>query len=128
MSLLTRPASPYPPPIESYEIHLQYPETLQTGEYEVFAGFAIETLDQVPVELGLKILPAGDYALFTLRGEQIRGDEPFVDRWLTESGCRLVAPVYIQRYDQRFKGLDQLADSEIDLLVPIIQARSDDRP
>lgn len=127
MSLLSRPASPYPPPIESYEIHLQYPETLQTGEYEVFAGFAIETLDRVPVELSLKILPEADYAIFTLRGEQIQNDEPLVDRWLAESGCRLVDPVYIQRYDQRFKGLDQIADSEIDLLVPVIQARCDDQ-
>lgn len=128
MSLLSRPGSPYPHhPAESYEIHLQYPETLQTGEYEVFVGFTIEALDHVPVELGLKVLPEADYAIFTLRGEQIRCEEPFIDGWLAESGYRLVTPVYIQRYDQRFKGLDQLADSEIDLLVPVIQANSDDQ-
>jgi predicted transcriptional regulator YdeE len=128
MRLLTQPDSPFPPPAESYEIHLQSTETAQTGEYEVFAGFVIETLDRVPVEMCLKILPEADYALFTLRGEQIQGDESVVDDWLAESGCRLVAPVYIQRYDQRFKGLDQLAASEIDLLVPILRANTNDRP
>lgn len=127
MRILSTPDSGYGFPTESYEIHLQYPETPQTGEYEVFVGFAIETLDRVPVELCLKILPESDYAIFTLRGEQIHGDEPLIDRWLATSDYQLVRPIYVQRYDQRFKGLDRLAESEIDLMVPVVQAHYDER-
>ncbi len=116
---LTSPANPYPQPSVSYEIHLQNHETPRTGEFEVFAGFEIPDLARVPPELCVKVLPAGDYALFTLRGDQIVSDEPIFDCWANTSGYRQAFPFFAQRYDARFKGLDRLAESELDVLVPV---------
>lgn len=119
------PVKQHPP--KSYEIHLQNQQTPQTGEYEVFVGFEAPELDQVPVELCLKILPACEYAVFTLSGDAIQMDEPIIDRWLTENGYTMAFPLFVQRYDERFKGLDRLDESELDVLAPILRVDSDDR-
>jgi predicted transcriptional regulator YdeE len=108
-----------PDPSVSYEVHLQNHETSRTGEFEVFVGFEVKSPENVPVELCLKILPAGDYAVFTRRGEQIHSDEPVIDQWFAASGHQPAHTFFVQRYDARFKGLDRLAESEVDLLVPI---------
>lgn len=108
-----------PNPGVSYEVHLQNHETGRTGEFEVFVGFEVTDIAHIPVELCLKILPAGDYAVFTLRGEQIHSDAPILDDWFAASGRRPAHAFFAQRYDARFKGLDRLAESELDLLVPI---------
>ena len=113
-------------PSVTYEVHLMNHKTPQTGEFEVFVGFEISDMNQVPVELCLKILPEADYAVFTLSGEQIHSDEPIVDSWLTTSGYRQAFSFSAQRYDQRFKGLDRLNESTLDVLVPIIRANPDD--
>ena len=115
-------------PSRSYEIHLQNHQTHQTGEFEVFVGFDIPNLDQVPVELCLKFLPEGEYAVFTLQGEAIQMDEPIIDRWLKDNGYTMASPLFVQRYDERFKGLDHLAESELDVLVPILRVGANDRP
>jgi len=114
-------------PTVSYEIHLQNPETLQTGEYEVFVGFKIDDVNTVPVELCLKILPEGTYAIFTLRGEQIQSDEPLIEQWLADAGYRQAFPFFAQCYDQRFKGVDRIAESALDILVPVVRTESDDQ-
>lgn len=124
---LSQPEHPFGHPTQSYEIHLQNHETAQTGEYEVFVGFEVSDLDQVPVELCLKILPKGEYAVFTLRGEAVQSDECIIDQWLASNGYRMAHQLFIQRYDERFKGLDRLSESELDLLVPVQRDDSDDR-
>ena len=57
-----------------YEVHIEHAETAQTGEYEVFVGLEVEKLEDVPVEMAVKILPPTTYAVFTLEGEQITSD------------------------------------------------------
>ena len=108
-----------PMPGIMYEIHLQHADTMQTGEYEGFVGFEIDALADLPLALCAKVLPASDYVLFTLRGEQIRMEEPFIDAWLATAAYEIAVPVYIQRYDERFKGLDRIAESELDFLIPV---------
>ena len=120
------PNCPYPLPTISYEVHLQNHETPRTGEFEVFVGFEVQAFNSVPVELCVKILPEADYAIFTLRGEQIRSDEPIIDRWLASAGYQMAFSFFIQRYDQRFKGLDRLDESELDFLIAVRRTNSDD--
>lgn len=110
---------PYPPPPVSYEILLETRETPQTGEFEVFVGFEVQDVHAVPLELSIKVLPETDYAVFTLRGEAIRMSEPLVDTWLKTADYKRAFPFIMQRYDARFKGLDHLEDSEMDLLIPV---------
>ena len=108
-------------PVVMYEIHLEHPETPQTGEHEVFVGLEIEQFEQVPVELTAKILPATSYAVFTLQGEQIISDwsKMVHEDWLPGSGYQTSYPYGMQGYDERFKGVENIAESEIELYIPI---------
>lgn len=104
-----------------YEVHVYHEETQQTGEFEVFVGLEVETLDDVPLELTVKILPPATYAVFTLVGEQIVSDWSktiFAD-WLPAAGYEGEASHGIQRYDERFKGLDPIDESVLEVYIPV---------
>jgi AraC family transcriptional regulator len=103
-----------------YEVHVEHPETAQTGEFEVFCGVEVERLEDVPVELTCKVLPPTTYAVFTLRGEQITSDwNRYVAEWMSRSGYQRAHPYGFQRYDERFKGLDQIEGSVLEVYVPV---------
>ena len=62
--------------------------------------------------------------------DQIVADRPQVVGKLKPTASddyEIAVPAFIQRYDERFKGLDRLAESELDLLVPVQRADPDDR-
>jgi predicted transcriptional regulator YdeE len=105
----------------AYEVHIEHEETARTGEYEVFVGLEVERLEGVPVELTAKILPPATYAVFTLRGEQITSDwhTLIVAEWMLRTGYESAHPYGFQRYDERFKGLDQIEDSVLEAWVPV---------
>ena len=108
-------------PSTGYEVHLEHAETPHKGHFEVFVGLEIDQVADVPVELVVKILPAATYAVFTLAGEQILSDWPrqIYHDWLPGSGYQPAYNFSFQFYDARFKGMDQLAESVIDVYVPI---------
>jgi predicted transcriptional regulator YdeE len=66
-------------------------------------------------------LPACKYAVFTFRGEEIAGDwsAAIYADWMPGSGYEQAHPYSFQLYDHRFKGVDSLADSVLDVYVPI---------
>ncbi len=105
-----------------YEFHVYSPETLQTGEFEVFTGVEIAYTDGLPLEVVAKLLPAARYAIFTLSGEEIISDwEWQVDNvWLPELGAHRRMTFSFQRYDARFKGMDRIAESELDVYIPLL--------
>jgi predicted transcriptional regulator YdeE len=105
----------------AFEVHIYHQETLQTGEFEVFVGMEVQDLDGIPIELSIKILPPVTYAVFTLVGEQITADwsSLIYTGWLPESGYELVADYGIQRYDERYKGVDRTAESVLEFHVPV---------
>ena len=107
-----------------YEVHLETEETAQKGHYEVFVGLEIDRLEDVPVQVLLKTLPPTTYAVFTLEGQQITSDWPntIYRHWLPGSGYQAGHSYMVQVYDQRFKGLDKLDESVMDVLVPIQKA------
>jgi AraC family transcriptional regulator len=105
-----------------YEIHVEHYETAQTGEFEVFCGVEVQRLEDVPVELTCKVLPATTYAVFALRGEQITSDwNKLVAEWMSRSGYQRAYLYGFQRYDERFKGLDQIEESVLDVYLPVVK-------
>jgi len=104
-----------------YEVHILHPESGETGEYEVFTGFEAADPSVTPPELLVKVLPACSYAVFTLKGEEITSDwyQKIYQSWMPGSGYREAYPYSFQLYDRRFKGMDRLEDSVIDLYIPV---------
>ena len=105
----------------AYEVHIYHQETLQTGEFEVFVGMEVQELDRIPIEFSVKILPPTTYAVFTLVGEQITADwsQLIFQGWLPQSGYQPVGDYGIQRYDERYKGVDRTAESVLEFYVPV---------
>ncbi len=108
-------------PNVALEIHLYTEETAEKGLFEVFVGVRVSRLEDVPLECTVKMLPATDYAICTLHGDEITSDwgKLIYQDWLPASGYRSAADYAIQAYDARFKGLDQIAGSVLDVYVPV---------
>lgn len=103
-----------------YELHIYHPDTPTTGEFEVFVGFEAARIDGIPLELSIKLLPPSRYAVFTLQGQQIASDwSKMLQDWADRTGHRLANTHSIQRYDDRFKGLDRLDESTLDAYIPL---------
>lgn len=105
----------------SYELHITHDETLEKGHYEVFVGIQSPTIEDLPPQLSVKVLPAGQYAAATLRGSEITSDwaQGIYQEWLPKAGYVPVHDFMYELYDQRFKGLDQLDHSEVDIYIPV---------
>lgn len=105
----------------AYEVHVYHPETPQTGEFEVFVGLEVAALEDVPLEMTVKALPPATYAVFTLVGQQIVSDWYMLvfGEWLPAAGLEGEHSHSIQRYDERFKGLDPIADSVLEVYIPV---------
>ena len=108
-------------PDSYYEVHLDSDERMTTGNYEVFVGTAVSDLENIPTSALVKVLPATTYAVFTLQGEQITSDwhQLIYHDWLPNSGYDIALGYSIQLYDHRFKGMDKLAESTLDVYMPI---------
>lgn len=104
-----------------YEVHITHAETAEKGHFEVFVGVEIAQLEDLPVEMSVKMLPSTTYAVFTLKGKQITSDWPrmIYQEWMPGSGYEEAYRYTFQLYDQRFKGLDELDASALDVYVPI---------
>jgi predicted transcriptional regulator YdeE len=103
-----------------YEIHIYHDETASKGHYEVFVGIEVGQLEDVPVETLVKVLPPARYAVFNLRGQQITSDwHLLIEEWMSKEGYQQAHNYGFQYYDSRFKGLERIDESEIDVYVPI---------
>jgi predicted transcriptional regulator YdeE len=103
-----------------YEVHIRGEETEKTGFYEVFVGMEVLEVEKVPVELLIKVLPKSTYAVLTLHGSQIMADwDDEIGQWLKQNKYQAAFPFMFQYYDERFKGMDLIEESEIDFYVPI---------
>lgn len=103
-----------------YEVHLYTEETPKTGAFEVFVGES-SLWESVPLNLVTKDLPGGQYLVLTLTGDQITGDCEQAAMEAAKQVGKTPDPRYvILRYDHRFKGMDRLAESELDVLIPVV--------
>jgi len=103
-----------------YEVHIRGEESEETGFYEIFVGMEILEAEKIPVDLLIKILPKSTYVVFTLRGTQIMDDwDGEVRKWLKQNAYKVAYPYMFEYYDERYKGLDRIEESEIDFYFPI---------
>lgn len=105
-----------------YELHIHTPESSAKGFFEVFVGQMMRgnAFTSVPVELSVKILPAGHYAVFNLVGEQIFSDwYRDIETTLKQKGWQRTALYFFQVYDERFKGMERIAESELSAFIPV---------
>lgn len=104
----------------AYEVHIYGEETMTEGRFEVFVGVAVERLDALPVNVVAKILPATQYAVFTFEGEAILSDWVMhIDQWLMQAGLERAHLYSVQYYDERFKGMDRIAESTLEVWMPV---------
>jgi predicted transcriptional regulator YdeE len=108
-------------PDAGLEIHLWTDETASKGYYEVFVGVVVSRLGGVPLQCSVKVLPATQYAVVTLRGKEITADwgNRIYRDWLPASDYVEAHQYMIEYYDERFHGLAHVEKSEIDVYVPI---------
>jgi predicted transcriptional regulator YdeE len=104
-----------------YELHIETYETAKTGEYEVFVGCEVNQPVDLWPQISFKHLQPSTYACFTLKGKEITGDWSTLifEGWLKQSEYESAFPVVIERYDSRYLGVEQVEQSELDVLVPI---------
>jgi predicted transcriptional regulator YdeE len=104
----------------AYEVHVETEETASKGHREVFVGVEVERLEDVPAEMLVKILPAAIYAVFTFQGKQIASDwSMMTQEWMLGAGYESAHNYGFQLYDERFKGVDNLAESILDVYMPV---------
>ena len=105
----------------TYEVHIYNDETPITGVFEVFVGSELADVALAPIETVIKVLPATQYAVFTIRGAAIVGDWPraIYEEWLPESGYEMAHNFHIQYHDGSFKGFDRLDESSLDVYLPV---------
>lgn len=109
-----------------YEVHVHNEETAAKGNVEVFVGIEVEKLEDTPVEVLIKILPPTTYAVFTLQGTHITSDWPrmIYHEWMPKTGFQAMYNYLFQRYDERFKGLQNIDESVLDVYVPVKESRT----
>ena len=103
--------------VETYTVEFE-----SQRKWFYLAAVEVTTLDEIPVQLVGKILPANRYAVFTHQGKlpgQIAETFRYIyGEWLPSSGYKQAAPYYLERYDTRFKGPDN-EESHTDICIPI---------
>jgi len=107
----------------AFEVHIEPEEYEETKNFYVFVGVEVEKVDDFPLEMFVKVLPATKYAVFTLKGKEITSNwsDMIYKEWLPKSGYKEAHKFLIEYYDERFKGTDR-PESELDIYVPIKQA------
>ncbi|MBN1326802.1 MAG: GyrI-like domain-containing protein [Candidatus Cloacimonetes bacterium] len=107
---------------EWFEVWIENEESRNKGFFEIFIGTNVDSVDDVPYDLQIKLLPATQYAVFTVKGEKIKSDWAYqlYQKGLKEKKYRKSSYEYcIELYDERFKGVDKILESELDYYFPI---------
>lgn len=106
-----------------YEVHIYGDETEQKGYFEVFVGEEVGT-SELPIGLVSKFIPEAEYLKVTLCGNEITGDwwQELDTKILPEAGRRRSGAYIIEAYDERFKGMDCLEESILDIFIPVESA------
>jgi len=108
-------------PNSGYELHIFPEKHDRTSQIVVLAGFAINKIPaDIPLCLMVKPLPVTKYAIFDYHLKD--GDYVWInnqmENWLSNSLFNHHLNFSLQRYDQRFKGMDN-EESIIQFYIPI---------
>ncbi len=104
-----------------FEGHFVTEETQRTGNFDVFVGVIVATLEDIPIECVARQLPLTAYAVLTIRGGEISSDwqMSIAKEWLPGQNYVPSYNYSLTRYDQRFKGMEMIEASEIDVYLPV---------
>ena len=105
----------------AWELHIVTDEYEQTKEYAVMVGVQVSEIEDLPAPIFCKVLPAGQYAVFSLRGEEMNGNwgRTIYDEWLPASPYEEAISCTLERYDAKcFKAWGD-PESEVEIWVPI---------
>ncbi|HOU83577.1 MAG TPA: AraC family transcriptional regulator [Spirochaetota bacterium] len=92
----------------------------ESGKFFYMPSVQIDSFDDLPVEMSLKIIPPSKYAVFTHKGIPSAISETITaayEKWIPESGYKADRSYDFEFYDDRFKPDSE--DSEIDIYIPI---------
>jgi AraC family transcriptional regulator len=103
-----------------YELWIDFEGEEESKDRYIFVGMEVEKLDELPLELVSRILPETRYAVYTLKGDEIKSDwSSQLSNWVSEVGLEQSYTYIIEYYDPvRFKGMAS-PDSELDIYVPV---------
>ena len=103
-----------------YELWIDFEGEEDSKDSYVFVGMEVKKLDELPLELVARILPETRYAVYTLKGDEIKSDwTSKLLNWVSGAGLEQSFTYIIEYYDPaRFKGMDN-PDSELDTYVPV---------
>jgi len=80
----------------------------------------VNSFDDLPVEMSLKIIPPAKYAVFTHKGIPSAISETITaayEKWIPESGYKADRSYDFEFYDERFA--PDSKESEIDIFIPV---------
>jgi predicted transcriptional regulator YdeE len=99
-----------------FELHVG--EKSGNGIYSVLAGVQIEKIGELPVEVSLRVVPAGKYAHFAHHMKDGGFDKAFagVDAWIQESRAA-VKDFGLQHYDRDFDPNNK--ESVLHIYIPL---------
>jgi predicted transcriptional regulator YdeE len=84
-------------------------------------GIQVSQIEDLPPPIFAKVFAAGQFAVFTLKGEEMTGDwgKAIYQEWLPSSAYEEACSCTFERYDDdRFKGWGD-PESEVEIWVPV---------
>ncbi len=104
-----------------FEGHFSTPETLRTGSFDVFVGALVDRLQDIPLSCVARQLPLTAYGVITLSGEEITSDwhKTIKELWPPGPAYALSGNYSLTCYDARFKGMDRIGESKVDVYIPV---------
>ena len=110
---------------ESYGLCFYSESFSKSGLFYYLAGAPVSSLDEIPMALVGKTLPASEYAVFTHKGPLVGQANTVKDTYAYAYGTWLPKSPYgnpfsydFEFYGERYKGNED-PDSEIDICIPI---------
>jgi len=117
-----RPAFKHPVDTKvEWELHIGTDEYEETKEYFVMVGIEVSQIEDLPPPIFAKVFPAGQFAVFTLRGKEMTGNwgKAIYQEWLPSSAYGEAYSCTFERYDDaHFKGWGD-PESEVEIWVPV---------
>ena len=102
------------------ELHLEPDEFKETKKYYVMVGMEVNNIDEIPLEMFIKILPKTSYLVFTTSmSNKFELGAYVYKEWMPKNDYNQAYPYILQWYDRRrYKGLED-PESEIDWYIPV---------
>jgi AraC family transcriptional regulator len=109
-------------PNEFFGLEFYTADMQKSHRWYYLASVEVANLDEIPLPLVAKRLPACTYAVFTVQGGLAKLGETFgyaYGTWLPGSNYQVAHPFDFEFYEEdRFKG-GEVADSELEIYIPV---------